>query len=82
MTQASVNQGSGIGSSNAGGSVLGRGMGTEGRGSACDGGIGRGRGSAGDGVIGKGRGNGRVSSGGAGGIGLGRGRGEKVAMEC
>ncbi|KAK9269428.1 hypothetical protein L1049_001201 [Liquidambar formosana] len=82
MTQASVNQDSGICSSNASGSVLGRGMGTEGRGSACDGGDGgigrgRGKGSAGDGVIGRGRGNGRVGSGGPGCIGLGRGKGRE-----
>ncbi|KAK9292713.1 hypothetical protein L1049_020692 [Liquidambar formosana] len=82
MTQASVNQGSGIGSSNAGGSVLGRGMVMEGSGSACDGGIGRGRGRgrgrAADDVIGRGRGKE-----GAGGAGRARGkaRGRASGME-
>ncbi|KAK9271492.1 hypothetical protein L1049_001851 [Liquidambar formosana] len=79
MTQASVNQGNGIGSSNEGGSVLGRGMGTEGRGSVCDGGIGRGRdkgrGRAADDVIRRGRG--REGASGAGGIALGSDRGKE-----
>ncbi|KAK9290324.1 hypothetical protein L1049_008491 [Liquidambar formosana] len=85
MTQASVNQGSGIGSSNAGGSVLGRGMVTEGSGSACDGGIGRGRGRgrgrAADGVIGRGRGK-EGASGAGRARGKARGRASDVWRTC